>query len=93
MRTTFSSDEIAELKKNPCVFDCTKNTVYYTVEFKQCALQLQAEGVLAMGTLSSPCAETPHRSVAAGRFRVLRCHTHELCVKTTKKARGCGTEQ
>ena len=45
MRTIFSSYEIAELKKNPCVFDCTENSVYYTHEFKQRALQLQAEGV------------------------------------------------
>ena len=45
MRTTFSSDEIAELKKNPCVFDCTEKSVYYTHEFKQRALALQAEGV------------------------------------------------
>ncbi|MCW1930111.1 MAG: hypothetical protein KIH62_002225 [Candidatus Kerfeldbacteria bacterium] len=45
MRTTFSEDEIAELKKHPCVFDCTTKTVYYTVEFKQRALQLQKEGV------------------------------------------------
>ena len=45
MRTTFSSDEIAELKKNPCVFDCTLKSVYYTHEFKQRALALQAAGV------------------------------------------------
>ena len=45
MRTTFSSDEIAELKKNPCVFDCTAKSIYYTHEFKQRALELQAEGV------------------------------------------------
>lgn len=45
MRTTFSSDEIAELKKNPCVFDCTEKSLYYTHEFKQRALELQAEGV------------------------------------------------
>jgi transposase len=45
MRTTFSSEEIAELKKNPCVFDCTAKTVYYTVEFKQRALELYAQGV------------------------------------------------
>ena len=45
MRTTFSSDEIAELKKNPCVFDCTEKSVYYTCEFKQRALKLQTEGV------------------------------------------------
>jgi len=30
MRTTFSSDEIAELRRNPCVFDCTEKSVYYT---------------------------------------------------------------
>ena len=47
MRTTFSSDEIAELKKNPCVFDCTAKSVYYTREFKKRALELQAEGVHA----------------------------------------------
>ena len=45
MRTTFSSDEIAELKKNPCVFDCTEKSVYYTHEFKKRALELQAKGV------------------------------------------------
>jgi transposase-like protein len=45
MRTTFSSDEIAELRRNPCVFDCTKKSVYYTHEFKQRALELRAEGV------------------------------------------------
>lgn len=45
MRTTFSREEIAELKKNPCVFDCTKKSVYYTHEFKRRALELQAEGV------------------------------------------------
>ena len=33
------------MKKNPCVFDCTANSVYYTQEFKQRALELQAEGV------------------------------------------------
>jgi transposase len=45
MRTTFSSDEIAELKKNPCVFDCTEKSVYYTHEFKKRALELYAQGV------------------------------------------------
>jgi len=47
MRTTFSSDEIAELKKNPCVFTCTAKSVYYTLEFKQRALALHAAGVNA----------------------------------------------
>ena len=45
MRTTFSEDEVVELKKHPCVYDCTAKTVYYTTEFKQRALQLQREGV------------------------------------------------
>jgi len=45
MRTTFSSEEIAKLKKNPCVFDCTPKSVYYTLEFKQRALELYAQGV------------------------------------------------
>jgi transposase-like protein len=45
MRTKFSSDEITELKKNPCVFECTANSVYYTHEFKQRALELYAQGV------------------------------------------------
>lgn len=45
MRTTFSSEEIAELKRNPCVFDCAAKAVYYTVEFKKRALELQAQGV------------------------------------------------
>jgi len=45
MRTTFSSDEIAELRRNPCVFDCTEKSVYYTHEFKKRALELYAQGV------------------------------------------------
>jgi hypothetical protein len=45
MRTAFSSDEIAELRRNPCVFDCTEKSVYYTHEFKKRALELQAQGV------------------------------------------------
>ena len=49
MRTTFSEDEVVELKKHPCVYDCTAKTVYYTTEFKQRALQLQREGVTTIG--------------------------------------------
>ena len=45
MRTTFSSDEIAELRRNPCVFDCTEKSVYYTHEFKRRALELYAQGI------------------------------------------------
>ncbi len=47
MRTTFSNEEVAELKKNPCVFSCTSNSVNYTYEFKKCALELHAQGVTA----------------------------------------------
>lgn len=45
MRTTFSTEEIAELKKNPCVFECTRKSVYYTYEFKKRALDLQKSGI------------------------------------------------
>jgi transposase-like protein len=45
MRTTFSNDEIAELKRNPCVFNCTAKSVHYTYEFKRRALDLYAQGV------------------------------------------------
>ena len=47
MRTTFSSKQIAELKRNPCVFNCTRNSVNYTYEFKKRALSLHKEGVPA----------------------------------------------
>jgi len=47
MRTTFTSEQIAELKRNPCVFSCTHNSVNYTYEFKQRALALHKEGVSA----------------------------------------------
>src|SRR3989344_872927 len=49
-------------------------------------------GALAMNTLSSPLAETPHQSAATGRFRVYRCHTRELCTKLTKISRHCETK-
>ena len=45
MRTTFSSEEIAELKKNPCVFNCTAKSIHYTYEFKRHALELHSQGV------------------------------------------------
>ena len=47
MRTIFSSDEVAALKRNPCVFSCTERSVNYTYEFKKRALELYAEGVSA----------------------------------------------
>ena len=45
MRTTLSSEQIAALKRNPCVFTCTQNSVNYTYEFKQRALALHREGI------------------------------------------------
>ncbi len=45
MRTTFSNEEIVELKKNPCVFNCTAKSVHYTYEFKRHALELYSQGV------------------------------------------------
>lgn len=47
MRTIFSKEEVARLKKNPCVFSCTENSVNYTYEFKKRALKLHKEGVTA----------------------------------------------
>ena len=47
MRTTFSSEEIAILKQNPCVFSCTNNSVNYTYEFKKRSLELHKEGITA----------------------------------------------
>lgn len=45
MRTTFSIEEITELKRNPCVFNCTAKSVHYTYEFKRHALELYSQGV------------------------------------------------
>lgn len=45
MRTTYSNEEIAELKNNPCVFNCTEKFVHYTYEFKKNALDLYSHGV------------------------------------------------
>ena len=47
MRTKFSSEEVEQLRKNPCVFSCTENSVNYTYEFKKRALELHKEGVTA----------------------------------------------
>ena len=47
MRTTFSSEELAKLRQNPCVFSCTERSINYTSEFKKRALKLHAEGVRA----------------------------------------------
>lgn len=45
MRTTFSKKQIAELKQNPCVFECRERSIHYTYEFKKRALDLYAQGI------------------------------------------------
>ena len=47
MRTTFSHEELVELRKHPCVFSCTKKTINYTYEFKKHALEEYEKGVSA----------------------------------------------
>src|SRR3989338_4665521 len=45
MRTIFSKEQIAELKQNPCVFECRERSIHYTYEFKKRALDLYDQGV------------------------------------------------
>lgn len=45
MRTIFSSEQIAWLKKNPCVWSISERSIHYTYEFKQRALDLYAQGI------------------------------------------------
>jgi hypothetical protein len=45
MRTTFSSVELVELRRHPCVFSCTSKSVNYTYEFKKHALEEYEKGV------------------------------------------------
>ena len=45
MRTIFRSEQIAELKKNPCVFECREKSIHYTLEFKKRALDLYTQGI------------------------------------------------
>ena len=47
MRTKFTNEQIIKLKLNPCVFNCTQNSVNYTFEFKKRALELQNKGIVA----------------------------------------------
>lgn len=47
MRIKYSIKEIEELKKNPCVFNCTERLVSYTYEFKKRALELYDQGILS----------------------------------------------
>ena len=44
MRTIFSNEQIARLRENPCVFNCTAKSVYYTYEFRIHALGLYEQG-------------------------------------------------
>jgi len=45
MRTIFSSEQIAQLKSNPCVWDVSERVVHYTYEFKKRALDLYTQGI------------------------------------------------
>ena len=45
MRTTYSSEQIAQLQKHPCVWHVSKRTISYTYEFKTRALDLYAQGI------------------------------------------------
>ena len=45
MRTLYSSEEIAQLKKNLCVFNVSEKSISYTYEFKKRALDLYAQGI------------------------------------------------
>jgi hypothetical protein len=47
MRTKFSNEKIEKLRLNPCVFNCTTNSVNYTFEFKKRALELSNIGISA----------------------------------------------
>lgn len=44
MRTTFSNEEVVELRKHPCVFSCTSKSINYTYEFKKHALEEYEKG-------------------------------------------------
>jgi hypothetical protein len=44
MRTTFSNEELVELRKHPCVFSCTSKSINYTYEFKKHALEEYEKG-------------------------------------------------
>ena len=45
MRTIFSSEQIAQMENNPCVFECRERSIHYTYEFKKRALDLYAQGI------------------------------------------------
>jgi len=45
MRTIFSSQQIVQLQKNPCVWHVSEKSIHYTYEFKKRALELYAQGI------------------------------------------------
>jgi transposase len=45
MRTIFSSEQIAKLEQNPCVFRCGQRSIHYTYEFKKRTLELYTQGI------------------------------------------------
>lgn len=45
MRTILSSEQIATLEQNPCVFSCGQKSINYTYEFKKRALDLYFQGI------------------------------------------------
>ncbi len=44
MRTTFSNEELIELRKHPCIFSCTSKSVNYTYAFKKHVLEEYEKG-------------------------------------------------
>lgn len=47
MRTIFTSEQIAHLKTNPCVWRVSERMIHYTYEFKRRAITLYAKGIKA----------------------------------------------
>jgi hypothetical protein len=47
MRTKFSNEQIEKLRLNPCVFNCSNNSINYTFEFKKRTLELNNIGISA----------------------------------------------
>lgn len=45
MRTIFTSEQIAQLRKNPCVWHVTERSIHYTYDFKKRALDLYTKGI------------------------------------------------
>lgn len=45
MRTVYSDEQIALLKKHPCVWHVSRKTICYTYEFKKHALEMYAQGM------------------------------------------------